>query len=1608
MAISYGTYTITEIEEGSQIWTSSAAPTTPDYTFGVSHLTGDSDIPIREGDIILNSYYRYTVLSISSDGTTVLTGNRTSIRGATGAASVTYALIVSNLAIVKDKDGNLSPSTITVTAKSQTGSNAMANYTGRIKIETTTNNSTWTSRINEDAATKTYTIPSDTVAIRCSLYLKGGTTTLLDQQTVPVVSDGTDGINGTDGKDAYSIILTNENHTFAGNTTSAIASEIECNVIAYKGATQIAATIGTITGQPTGMTTSLLNNGTVNAAFKVTVTTSMVTRNGVLNVPITVDGKTFTKKFTYSLALKGSTGTSENLLMDVYAPSLTKVDAPWDRYLSEASNTTITGQFIAEANLPDPNATHFYRITDSSASTKGRGLGFYSDGTPPFINGHTYRIGCWVRKHAGSPKMNINLGSFGSLIPAHRIVDNTEWEWIEVIRTFGDIDSDVTTQTSSYKKLYFYFYNNSVAGSSLDMCGFRMEEVQVNSGTARNFLLGTEKLTNWGLVNGTTVSDGIMTFPTITENHWREIYPAKNFKYDLIRNQNTIFSIKVKADSGKKCCINLCVGVDATETAYTRQKYFNQFVYFTGDGEWHTVCASAFITDDVFVSGTGSPNYDDCWVTVRIGAVATYHNRFQAKEPQLCLGTTATSWSRAPEDIDEAIDNIEVGGRNYIPLSKNLKSFTIENSTRATATYTDDSCTIVNTYGDTRYGIYYNVDVEPNSIYTLSFQASNISGTNVNYAVGNRTPNQTASWSDITNGYQNIIDGKNVRTFTIPNTVTVVRIYICVGSLNGTVTISNLKLEKGNKVTDWTPAPEDIEASAVTEEQYIYIQATSGTNSVNPTTTWVTENGESTISDTQGLMPVWTTKRPTYRTNYPVIFIAKQKKTVNGTITCTTPIKDDTLTIIDGGHITTGTIDASKVTVTNIDASKITTGKLNANVIEANSLKISQISGLQTSLDNKQPTGDYATNTGLADAINNIEIGGKNMLRKNPKAKNPSAYGAYDLVLTEPLEANQKYTIQLWDVNISNDKKTEEQLSISVYYCGGAVFLCRWLGTKYFTNGHADYLSLSFTPTEANVSHSDVTNPNMVNKFIRLYNSVPNASGAVMNLTVGKWKLEKGNKATDWTPATEDVEADIEEAKKVATNYLSVDSTGIMVADMQDGEQIPSTATGRNVFIDSDSVDIRDGQNILASFSGDETKFYDSTLETEIASFGISGARIGNKDGQHFMVDSESINAVNEDGSTIFSISSTNATAPAIVTVIDEVRSRKSSGVIYTLPDLNYNTSNTFYIKKLRVEFYTPAAFSAGFWSAPEYSTPSDAKVFYVSPDSTQSTTRVIMQFPEVSFTYGTPITIQYKIKAYPRFKQTSEDVTYDGLILIYYNGDKRLEFSKYKGTWTVSDHTYTSQYEDEYRVYDIMSDAGTMKAPSMTFGTRATDGTIAAFSTTIGEGLYANAPNQLTIGKYNLNNDEFNPLAFAVGNGTDNVDRSNAFSVDWDGDTELSGNLTVAENINVTGRLTSDGNSGLFVLDTASTVISSIGTYAACRGNINITKSGYTPIAIAGFGITGDNGWCVFPRCYITKDESDSTIDYLNFYIWNQNSKVAFNNVTIEVKILYIASSAF
>lgn len=117
-------------------------------------------------------------------------------------------------------------------------------------------------------------------------------------------------IRGEAGEDAYTVLLTNESHTFPGSLNAAIAGTTTSRVMAYRGADPIAATIGAISGQQTGLSAVISANGTTDALVTVTVTTALTARSGTLTFPITVDGKLFTKTLTWAVARTGATGST--------------------------------------------------------------------------------------------------------------------------------------------------------------------------------------------------------------------------------------------------------------------------------------------------------------------------------------------------------------------------------------------------------------------------------------------------------------------------------------------------------------------------------------------------------------------------------------------------------------------------------------------------------------------------------------------------------------------------------------------------------------------------------------------------------------------------------------------------------------------------------------------------------------------------------------------------------------------------------------------------------------------------------------------------------------------------------------------------------------------------------------------------------------------------------------------------------------------------------------------------------------------------------------------------------------------------------------------------
>lgn len=140
------------------------------------------------------------------------------------------------------------------------------------------------------------------------------------------------------------------------------------------------------------------------------------------------------------------------------------------------------------------------------------------------------------------------------------------------------------------------------------------------------------------------------------------------------------------------------------------------------------------------------------------------------------------------------------------------------------------------------------------------------------------------------------------------------------------------------------------------------------------------------------------------------------------------------------------------------------------------------------------------------------ELINENLLLTTPKSYSPSSYCGYQFNISPNMTEGTTYTISLWDVDVSHSEKAEADLGLDVYWGGGSIRLAYWHGTTYFTNGHADYLTKTFTITNAQATHA-----NAVNSWFDIYNSVGYVAGT-RNMSIGKWKLEVGSVPTIWTP----------------------------------------------------------------------------------------------------------------------------------------------------------------------------------------------------------------------------------------------------------------------------------------------------------------------------------------------------------------------------------------------------------------------------------------------------------------------------------------------------------
>lgn len=86
------------------------------------------------------------------------------------------------------------------------------------------------------------------------------------------------------------------------------------------------------------------------------------------------------------------------------------------------------------------------------------------------------------------------------------------------------------------------------------------------------------------------------------------------------------------------------------------------------------------------------------------------------------------------------------------------------------------------------------------------------------------------------------------------------------------------------------------------------------------------------------------------------------------------------------------------------------------------------------------------------------------------------------------------------------------------------------------------------------------------------------------------------------TQSEKDLTVKINDAKKTATNYLNFSGGGLIVGDMT------KTTLGNNVLIDSDSIDIRNGTNIFASFGANLIELGKNSPDATISLCGGKGS----------------------------------------------------------------------------------------------------------------------------------------------------------------------------------------------------------------------------------------------------------------------------------------------------------------------------------------------------------------------------------------------------------------
>ena len=478
------------------------------------------------------------------------------------------------------------------------------------------------------------------------------------------------------------------------------------------------------------------------------------------------------------------------------------------------------------------------------------------------------------------------------------------------------------------------------------------------------------------------------------------------------------------------------------------------------------------------------------------------------------------------QDITTAVTNLQIGGRNLLTGSAGWTKANPAKSTNAADAYAY---------------IGGKVYLENGKTYTLQAVSDSVWAT----GHGGQTGKATIWLHGLGDGFHRVFcgDGKTSGryTWTFVHTSATQNCEIRINGYSKVTSFWDIKIESGNKATDWTPAPEDIDANISSVEGKITTVSNQYTTlnqslaslkaTVNSNTTAISKKADnSTVTEINNRVTTLTADLSGIKQSISATYVTKTEyakeidwlgDNINNVDDKASAAQDWCQTIEDNitDHYST-TVQMNNAITQAVSA-------------ESNSIKL-------------EVSATYATK----NDINNLQIGGVNRFIKSTATTNKY------ITATGTITDGGNY----WDLTDYIDvSQWTHYIASGWTNLGNAPATCFYDSNKKFISGVAG------------------------NNTSARY-SLPIPTGAAYmrfsyaHVDTDKLKIEKGTKATDYSPAPEDVNAKFNNYATTASlsAYIAKTDTGALKSCIEAiADDINLTAGGSINISGNKSVNIR-------------------------------------------------------------------------------------------------------------------------------------------------------------------------------------------------------------------------------------------------------------------------------------------------------------------------------------------------------------------------------------------------------------------------------------------------